>query len=185
MDMKRSVALVINHPSDAGRFLAVRRPEDDPELPGLWGLPAASLQPGEAADSAVLRAAREKLGVQVKSSRVLARGSQIRPSYTLEMTLCEVTLVDAAHNNGPALPAIRGPYPQGIEGLALPIPPASAEHTHYTACRWAAPSILEDGAQQGSLCCRLMLAEFARTQTWKSYSDAPLRRVEPSTKVQP
>jgi 8-oxo-dGTP diphosphatase len=46
-------------------LLLVRRPDDDESLPGVWGLPAASLAEGESEEDAVRRAAREKLGVEV------------------------------------------------------------------------------------------------------------------------
>ena len=42
--VKRSVSLVIEGPAG---LLLVRRPDDDESLPGAWGLPAASLRPGE------------------------------------------------------------------------------------------------------------------------------------------
>ena len=42
--LKRSVSLVIEGPAGV---LLVRRPDDDDSLPGLWGLPAASLREGE------------------------------------------------------------------------------------------------------------------------------------------
>ena len=47
-------------------LLLVRRPEDDDDLPGVWGLPAVSLVPGESEEEAVRRAGREKLGVEVE-----------------------------------------------------------------------------------------------------------------------
>jgi 8-oxo-dGTP pyrophosphatase MutT (NUDIX family) len=47
-------------------LLLVRRPEDDESLPGVWGLPAASLADGESEEDAVRRAGREKLGVEVR-----------------------------------------------------------------------------------------------------------------------
>ena len=47
-------------------MLLVRRPDDDDELPGVWGLPAASLADDESPDDAVRRAGREKLGVEVR-----------------------------------------------------------------------------------------------------------------------
>jgi 8-oxo-dGTP diphosphatase len=59
---KRSVSLVIEGPDG---LLLVRRPEGDESLPGVWGLPAASLAEGESAEDAVRRAGREKLGVEV------------------------------------------------------------------------------------------------------------------------
>jgi 8-oxo-dGTP pyrophosphatase MutT (NUDIX family) len=46
-------------------LLLVRRPEGDESLPGVWGLPAASLADGESEEDAVRRAGREKLGVEV------------------------------------------------------------------------------------------------------------------------
>ena len=45
--------------------LLVRRPVDDERLPGVWGLPAASLAGDESEEDAVRRAGREKLGVEV------------------------------------------------------------------------------------------------------------------------
>lgn len=51
---------------DGDRVLIVRRPDDDDDLPGVWGLPAASLAAGESEGDAVRRAGREKLGVEVR-----------------------------------------------------------------------------------------------------------------------
>jgi hypothetical protein len=64
--VKRSVSLVIEGP---GGVLLVRRPDDDESLPGVWGLPAASLLPGESERDAVIRAGRDKLGVRVEPLR--------------------------------------------------------------------------------------------------------------------
>ena len=44
----------------------MRRPEDDESLPGVWGLPAASLAEGETEEDAVRRAGRDKLGVEAR-----------------------------------------------------------------------------------------------------------------------
>lgn len=51
--------------------LLVRRPDDDESLPGVWGLPAASLAEGESDEDAVRRAGREKLGVEVLPLRAI------------------------------------------------------------------------------------------------------------------
>ena len=59
---KRSISLVIESPDGV---LLVRRPDDDESLPGVWGLPAASLSGDESEEDAVRRAGREKLGVEV------------------------------------------------------------------------------------------------------------------------
>jgi 8-oxo-dGTP diphosphatase len=60
---KRSVSLVVEGPDG---LLLVRRPDDDESLPGVWGLPAASLADGESEEDAVRRAGREKLGVELR-----------------------------------------------------------------------------------------------------------------------
>jgi 8-oxo-dGTP diphosphatase len=61
--VKRSISLVIEGPAGV---LLVRRPDSDESLPGVWGLPAVSLGEGESERDAVLRAGREKLGVEVE-----------------------------------------------------------------------------------------------------------------------
>jgi 8-oxo-dGTP diphosphatase len=52
-------------------LLLVRRPDGDESLPGVWGLPAASLDKDESEEDAVRRAGREKLGVDVRPVRPL------------------------------------------------------------------------------------------------------------------
>jgi hypothetical protein len=65
---KRSVSVVIDGP---GGVLLVRRPDQDRDLPGVWGLPAVTLGPGETAEDGVRRAGREKLGVELSPVRPL------------------------------------------------------------------------------------------------------------------
>jgi 8-oxo-dGTP diphosphatase len=52
-------------------LLLVRRPDDDGQLPGIWGLPAATLADGESEEDAVRRAGRDKLGVEVRPLRAI------------------------------------------------------------------------------------------------------------------
>ncbi len=54
-------------------LLLVRRPDDDDSLPGVWGLPAVSLKPGESEEDAVRRAGRDKLGVEVEPLEPVGR----------------------------------------------------------------------------------------------------------------
>ena len=54
-------------------LLLVRRPDDDESLPGVWGLPAVSLAPGESEEDAVRRVGRDKLGVQVEPVKPVGR----------------------------------------------------------------------------------------------------------------
>jgi methylated-DNA-protein-cysteine methyltransferase-like protein len=133
----RSVALAIRHPRDVRRLLVVRRPDHDADLPGAWGLPAASLRPGEAWLAAAHRAARDKLGVVITITGERRRGRLTRPAARLHMRLYDARLL-----------AGRPTVPQPHTGV-----------TQYTAWRWAPPRELEPAAAAGSLCCRLALAD--------------------------
>jgi ADP-ribose pyrophosphatase YjhB (NUDIX family) len=87
--VKRSVAVVIR--KGDGRILVIRRPDDDDELPGIWGLPAGSYRSEENLEELVGRIGRDKLGVKLAPVRRLAAGSQARRSYLLEMELWEAS----------------------------------------------------------------------------------------------
>ncbi|HET8820594.1 MAG TPA: NUDIX domain-containing protein [Thermoleophilaceae bacterium] len=62
------MSLVVERPAG---LLLVRRPDDDDDLPGAWGLPAATLADGESEEDAVRRAGRDKLGVEVRPLRAV------------------------------------------------------------------------------------------------------------------
>ena len=64
------MSLVIERPEG---LLLVRRPDDDEDLPGAWGLPAATLAGGESEEDAVRRAGRDKLGVEVRPLRAVGQ----------------------------------------------------------------------------------------------------------------
>ena len=136
--VKRSVSLAIH--ADAGdrhrqRVLLVQRPADDEDLPLVWGLPAASLGPGESWQDAVRRAAGDKLGVEVEPGTVLQEGVTDRASYTLEMRLYEARIVAGE-------PVV----PQPVQGV-----------TQYRAWRWGPAADLEPASRGGSLCSKLYL----------------------------
>ena len=141
MPVQRAVALVVHCPDDAGLLLAVRRPQDDAELPGLWGLPAATLREDETVEDAARRIGETKLGVDVEPGEVEAQGAQQRPSYLLEMALLAATLRDP--DDRPRLLA-----PSGCS-------------TAYVDWRWAHPDALAEAARRGSLCCQLLLSRRA------------------------
>jgi 8-oxo-dGTP diphosphatase len=135
---KRSVSLAITDARQPGALLLVQRPEDDAELPGVWGLPAASLREGESWDDAARRAGREKLGVELTLHGVLQRGTLQRVGYTLDMRL----------------------YAAGIATGEPHVPHATAGVTQYQAWRWGAPAALQPAAERGSLCSQLYLRWF-------------------------
>jgi ADP-ribose pyrophosphatase YjhB (NUDIX family) len=90
LPVKRSIALLIRN---GQRVLSVRRPEDDDELPGVWGVPAGSFRGDETLEDLVARIGRDKLGVTLTATRRLAHGRQQRDRYILEMELWEAEMV--------------------------------------------------------------------------------------------
>lgn len=134
-----AMALVIEDPGTAGgapRWLLVRRPEDDPDLPGVWGLPAGSHAEGEMDEALVRRIGREKLGVETEDLGCLSEGHVDRPGYRLEMRLHAARIVAGE-------PCV----PQAVLGV-----------TQYSEWDWKPPAELRRGADRGSLCCRLALS---------------------------
>jgi 8-oxo-dGTP diphosphatase len=89
LPVKHSVAVMI---FKGGEALAIRRREDDDELPGIWGLPAGTRRGAETNDDVIRRIGRDKLGVRLNPVKKLASGVQDRPAYRLEMELWEVSM---------------------------------------------------------------------------------------------
>lgn len=165
---KQAVALVIWELPRGRRLLVVRRPDaPGEELPGIWGLPAGSRRPGESLAQVALRVGRDKLDVPVKLGRWLARGRQVRQGYGLEMALVEAA-IEPGHS--PRLPK------QGQRSESV---------TCYTACRWAGPEVLEEGARRGSLCCQLLLQHLrgARREKRPGKGGSPLAKPEEEEKA--
>ena len=129
---KKSVSFVVRN---GGSVLIVQRPADDEDLPNAWGLPAASLRPGESWQAAVVRAGREKLGVELKVGKELRSGSLERKQYRLAMKLFETEIVS---------------------GTPV-VPQTNANVTQYRDWKWGSAEDLLPAAAQGSLCCRLFL----------------------------
>jgi len=136
--LERAATIVIRSKADPALVLVVRRPTTPgEELPGLWGLPAASLRAGETMEQAAHRIGPDKLGVTLRVTRELASGRLAREGFDLEMTLFEAEM-DASE------PDLRSPG-------------ASPGVTYYTDWRWAEPGSLKESARRGSLCSRLLL----------------------------
>ncbi len=122
---------------DDGLTFAVKRP-DEPgeELPGVWGLPAVTLQEGETPAQGVRRLGAEKLGIELTPLRPLAEGEQQRDDYVLHMTVYE-----ASPGGEPALP------PRTAE----------ATSTLYVDADWLPVEAFREAVDKGSLCCKLFL----------------------------
>jgi ADP-ribose pyrophosphatase YjhB (NUDIX family) len=87
--IKHSVAVIILHDD---QILTIRRPADDDELPGVWGLPAGTARGAETIEQVIARIGRYKLGVRLTPIRKVASGTQERAKYRLEMELWEVSM---------------------------------------------------------------------------------------------
>jgi 8-oxo-dGTP diphosphatase len=131
--VKRSVSLVIEGPEGV---LLVRRPDDDESLPGVWGLPAASLREGESEREAVTRAGRDKLGVEVEPLRPIGTDQGER-----------TVMRDWAARIAAGQPSV----------------PQLAEGTQYVDWRWAEAGELAPAARAGSLCARVLLRALGST----------------------
>jgi 8-oxo-dGTP diphosphatase len=131
--LKQSVSLVIEGPEG---LLLVRRPEDDESLAGEWGLPAATLRPGEHEEDAVRRAGRDKLGVEVRPLRAVGEEAGERAEYRIVMRDWSVEVAGGE-------PSV--PQPGG--------------GTQYESWRWGDVAELVPAARRGSLCARVLLRE--------------------------
>jgi 8-oxo-dGTP diphosphatase len=78
-------------------LLLVRRPDDDESLPGVWGLPAVSLAPGESEEDAVRRAGRDKLGVALEPLEPVGREGAMT-DWNVRVTSGEPAVPQAAPN---------------------------------------------------------------------------------------
>lgn len=145
MPTRRAVALVIFSEAEASRILVVRRPDDDEDLPGVWGLPATSIRPGEREERAASRIGTQKLGTPVHLGPRLAHGSQGRSQGRLIMSVFQARLEGDGVNLGAG----------GDPGV-----------TYYTAWKWAGQKALEEGARRGSLCCQLFLTSSSQRLKW-------------------
>lgn len=130
--LKRAVALAAWTERE---LLLVKRPEEDPEFGGAWGLPAVSLKEGESVEEGAMRVGEEKLGTRVEVLQPVAFGVEERAAYTLKLWVVEARLLTE-----PLLPE---PKPG---------------KTYYRAYRYGEPLELREAARQGSLCSRLYLA---------------------------
>jgi ADP-ribose pyrophosphatase YjhB (NUDIX family) len=132
--VKESVAFYALDPK--GAFLCVKRSDDDDSLPGVWGLPGASLREGETQENAVLRGARDKLGIKVKVERFVGDDTQDKGPYILHLCEYQVSI---------------------LEGKPSTLNSDSATSS-YEAVQWSSnPEVLLEAAKKGSSCSRIFL----------------------------
>lgn len=134
--MRRAVAVAVHPSGRRDRVLTVLRPEDDPELPSTWGLPATTLEPGEGWEEAAHRVGRGKLGVELVVGALVGEDRTERGSYVLHMK----------------------EYRAEVAGDGRPEVPQRGGGTQYRDWTWSAADRLRPAARRGSLCSRIFLA---------------------------
>jgi 8-oxo-dGTP pyrophosphatase MutT (NUDIX family) len=137
--IKYVVAVVLTDPKRPDQYLTVKRPDDDPDLAGSVGLPAASMQPGELPEQAAARVCREKLACEATPTRFLGVMFQKRNSYDIFLMDIEMSLSD-------------GSEPDVLK--------ARTEHTAYTEQNWSDdPMDMMPSARHGSCCSSIFLTD--------------------------
>ena len=137
--VKYVVAVVLKNKQHPDEFLVVKRPDDDPDLGGHWGFPAATLQPGELPEAAAQRVCREKLNCDAEATRFLGIMFQKRNSY--DIFLMDVDMVLA-------------------EGQQPDVHAAATTHTAYVDQKWSTdPLDLMASAKGGSCCSSIFLTD--------------------------
>lgn len=135
-----AVAYVIHN--GEGRILIVKRPDNDVDLPGMWGLPAGSVEDDETEHHAVIRSGRQKLGVELKIGRSLGSEEAQKEDSVFKLSEFEAKIVKGE-------PKVPQP-PQGM--------------TQYSECKWGTALDLYEAARAGSLCSRIYLKHVG--QKW-------------------
>ena len=137
--VKYVVAVVLKNNQNPEEFLVVKRPDDDPDLGGHWGFPAATMKAGELPEQAAQRICQEKLNCGAKTTRFLGIMFQKRNSYDIFLMDVEMILADG----------------QQPDVLA-----ATTEHTAYVDQKWSTdPEDLRASANGGSCCSSIFLTD--------------------------
>jgi len=135
--IKYVVAAVLKN--ETGEFLVVKRPDDDPDLGGHWGFPAATMQPGELPEQAAQRICKEKLNCEAEATRFLGIMFQKRNSYDIFLMDVDMRLIGDKQPN---------------------VHEANTEHTAYVDQKWSSdPMDLMPSAKLGSCCSSIFLTD--------------------------
>jgi ADP-ribose pyrophosphatase YjhB (NUDIX family) len=136
---KHVVAVILKNKQNPDEFLVVKRPDDDPDLGGHWGFPAATMRPDELPEQAAMRVCKEKLNCDAKSVRFLSIMFQRRNSYDIFLMDVEMVLAD---------------------GQQPDVHASTTEHTAYADQKWSTnPEDLRASAKGGSCCSSIFLTD--------------------------
>lgn len=147
--LKYTIAVILRDAANHEKFLVVKRPDNDPDLRGKWGFPAATMLPGELPEDAARRVCREKLNCRAAPIRFVGAMLQKRNAY--DIMLMDIEMIVQADS----------------------VPPDTAksqtEGTAYIAQRWTTdPWVLMAGAKVGSCCSSIFLTDrgLLNRQEW-------------------
>jgi len=139
MNKTHSYVVAVILKNEKNEFLVVKRPENDPDLRGNWGLPAVTMQPGELPEEAARRVCQEKLNCEAEPTRFLGIMFQKRNSYDIFLMDIDMKLV------GTKLPNVHQ---------------AKTTHTAYVEQKWSSdPLELMASAKHGSCCSSIFLTD--------------------------
>jgi len=137
--IKYVVAVALKMTQDSDEFLVVKRPDDDPDLGGHWGLPAASMKEGELPEQAAQRVCKEKLDCEAVAVRFMGLMHQKRNSYDIFLMDVEMILSD---------------------GQTADVHNGHTENTAYVDQKWTTdPMDLMASAKGGSCCSSIFLTD--------------------------
>ncbi len=133
------VAIILKNHQNPDQFLVVKRPDDDPDLGGHWGFPAATMKPGELPEQTARRICQEKLGCEADAIRFLGIMFQKRNSYDIFLMDIDMLLVE-------------GHQPDVLAATTL--------NTAYVDQKWSTdPMDLMPAAEGGSCCASIFLTD--------------------------
>lgn len=142
MGMQKPIKYVVSvvlKKADGDEFLVVKRPDDDPDLGGAWGFPAAPMKLGELPEQAAQRICLEKLNCSASATRFLGIMYQKRNAY-------DIFLMDIEMVVNP--------------GQSPDVHKATSDATIYTDQKWTAdPEALRESANKGSCCSSIFLTD--------------------------
>ena len=134
-EVRYAIFYVIKNPKDSSEILIIKRPEDDTDLPNIWGIPAGSVKEGETYEESIVRNGRNKLGVELKVGKLIGRGNLDRGGYILHGEEYEAEIISGV----------------------LKVPQENGEGTQYQDWKWGTYEDLREAASKHSLCSNLYL----------------------------
>lgn len=138
-EIKYVVAVALKKSSNSKEFLIVKRPENDPDLGGHWGLPAIRMSNGELPEQAAIRVCAEKLNCKATATRFMGIMYQKRNSYDIFLMDIEMILKENQTPN---------------------VHKAQTANTAYVDQKWTSdPMTLMPSAKGGSCCSSIFLTD--------------------------